>query len=86
MYQVRPTRFKGLGVFASRPIARGTRIFSEQPIFGISQDEHASDVYRNTGPSGAAQAGKPGMVGKRRNNITVQNWQYLHAKEARYVL
>lgn len=42
----------------------------------------ASDVYR-TVQSAAAQAGKPGLVGKRRNNITLQNWQFMHAREAR---
>ena len=44
----------------------------------------ASEVYRNTGPS-AAQPGKPGVMGKKRNNLTVQNWQVAHAREARYV-
>ena len=44
----------------------------------------ASDVYRNTAP-GANQASKPGLGGgRRRNNITVQNWQSVHAREARY--
>lgn len=44
----------------------------------------ASDVYHKSSQGGAAvqHPGKPGLVGKRRNNITVQNWQYLHAKEA----
>ena len=45
----------------------------------------ASEVYRNVGQSTAGPAGKPGPIGKRRNNITVQNWQYMHAREARYV-
>lgn len=45
----------------------------------------ASEVYRNAGPGGDAKAGKPGPMGKRRNNITAQNWQYMHAREARYV-
>ena len=47
----------------------------------------ASDVYRNVGQGNTAgQAGKPGpMGGKRRNNLTVQNWQFMHAREARYV-
>ncbi|KAF2487679.1 chromatin remodelling complex Rsc7/Swp82 subunit-domain-containing protein [Neohortaea acidophila] len=45
----------------------------------------ASEVYRSSGPVGGgavAHPGKPGPVGKRRNNITLQNWQHLHAKEA----
>ena len=45
----------------------------------------ASDVYRNMGQGGEGKVGKPGPMGKRRNNITKQNWQYLHAREARYV-
>jgi len=46
----------------------------------------ASEVYRTTGgPGGTGAAGKPGPVGKRRTNITVQNWQYMHAREARCV-
>ena len=44
----------------------------------------ASEVYRNVGQGSTVPGGKPGAVGsKRRNNITVQNWQYLHAREAR---
>lgn len=45
----------------------------------------ASEVYRNQGQGGGAvHPGKPGAVGKRRNNnMTVSNWQYVHAKEAR---
>lgn len=44
----------------------------------------ASDVYRTTGQGAAAgQAGKPGQVGKRKTNITLQNWQHMHAKDAR---
>jgi len=45
----------------------------------------ASEVYRNVGQTGTAPSGKPGPIGKRRTNITVQNWQYMHAREARYV-
>ncbi|KAK6395805.1 hypothetical protein LTR65_010826 [Meristemomyces frigidus] len=41
----------------------------------------ASEVYRTQG-QGAQPAGKPGPMGKRRTNITVQNWQYAHAREA----
>ena len=44
----------------------------------------ASEVYRNVGQGSTVQGGKPGAVGsKRRNNITVQNWQYVHAREAK---
>lgn len=46
----------------------------------------ASEVYRNQTQGGAQPPGKHGPMGKRRNNITVQNWQYMHAREARYVL
>ncbi|GAB7361963.1 hypothetical protein MBLNU230_g2000t1 [Neophaeotheca triangularis] len=43
----------------------------------------ASDVYRNTGAGAGAAAGKPGqMGGRRRNNITLENWQTVHAREA----
>ena len=49
----------------------------------------ASEVYRNAGQG--AQAGQhPGavaggkqMVGRRRSNLTVGNWQFVHAREAR---
>lgn len=41
----------------------------------------ASEVYRNVG-QGAAPTGKHGPIGKRRNNITVTNWQFMHAREA----
>ncbi|KAK3050171.1 chromatin structure-remodeling complex subunit RSC7 [Extremus antarcticus] len=43
----------------------------------------ASEVYRNTGQGGGAvHPGKPGPVGKRRNNLTVTNWQMMHVREA----
>lgn len=45
----------------------------------------ASEVYRNAG-QGAQQAAKPIVgAGRRRNNLTVGNWQFVHAREARYV-
>lgn len=44
----------------------------------------ASEVYRTQG-QGSQPTGKPGPIGKRRTNITVQNWQFAHAREARYV-
>ena len=44
----------------------------------------ASEVYRNVGQSGTGAPGKPGLTGRKRNNITVQNWQHMHAREARY--
>jgi len=40
----------------------------------------ASEVYRTVG-QGTQQTGKPGPMGKRRN-ITVENWQSLHSREA----
>ncbi|KAI5360470.1 Putative chromatin-remodelling complex, RSC SWI/SNF subunit Rsc7/Swp82 [Septoria linicola] len=39
----------------------------------------ASDVYKT---GGSTVPNKQGPIGKRRNNITVQNWQYMHAREA----
>lgn len=46
----------------------------------------ASEVYRAGAGAGTAAGGKPApMGGKRRNNITVGNWQFMHASEARYV-
>jgi chromatin structure-remodeling complex protein RSC7 len=45
----------------------------------------ASEVYRTQTASGAAQVGKQSVLGKRRNNVTLENWQTLHATEARYV-
>ena len=44
----------------------------------------ASEVYRNAG-QGAQQAAGKAVVGKRRNNLTVTNWQFVHAGEARCV-
>ena len=44
----------------------------------------ASEVYRTVGQGGGAvHPGKPGPVGKRRSNLTLTNWQHVHAKEAR---
>lgn len=43
----------------------------------------ASDVYRVQTGGMPQSMGKPGPVGKKRNNITLQNWQTVHAREAR---
>lgn len=44
----------------------------------------ASNVYHNQSQGGPVPGGgKPGLIGKRRNNVTVGNWQFLHAREAR---
>jgi chromatin structure-remodeling complex protein RSC7 len=45
----------------------------------------ASEVYRTQTAGGAAQVGKQSVLSKRRNNVTLENWQTLHATEARYV-
>lgn len=42
----------------------------------------ASEVYRSQGTA-TVPGGKQGAVRKHRNNITVQNWQFMHAREAR---
>lgn len=39
----------------------------------------ASDVYKT---GGSTVPNKQGPIGKRKNNITVQNWQFMHAREA----
>ncbi|KAF7192248.1 Chromatin structure-remodeling complex subunit rsc7 [Pseudocercospora fuligena] len=39
----------------------------------------ASEVYRQ---QGGTVPNKQGLVGKRRNNITLHNWQFMHAREA----
>ena len=44
----------------------------------------ASEVYRSQGGGATVPGGgKQGVLGKRRNNVTLQNWQFLHAREAR---
>ena len=43
----------------------------------------ASDVYRTSAQANSGQAVKPGLVSKRRANLTVQNWQHVHSREAR---
>jgi len=45
MYEIRHAGAKGLGVFATSNILRGTRVFSERPLLAIRQDQNASDVY-----------------------------------------
>ena len=45
MIEVRSAGIKGLGVFASRPIARSTRIFAEQPLFGLRHDQGQKHIY-----------------------------------------
>jgi chromatin structure-remodeling complex protein RSC7 len=44
----------------------------------------ASQVYHNNAPSVPLQPGKP-APGKRKTNITTSNWQFEHAREARYL-
>lgn len=46
----------------------------------------ASDIYRQPAGAGSGAAGKPGMPWKRKSNVTRENWQLMHAREARYVL
>jgi hypothetical protein len=45
MYLVSSAGIKGLGVFATKLIPRGTRIISERPAFGIRHDQGPGDVY-----------------------------------------
>jgi hypothetical protein len=45
MISVRTAGLKGLGVFATTNIPRGTRIFAEQPVFGIRSDQGPKHVY-----------------------------------------
>ncbi|KAF2432604.1 SET domain-containing protein [Tothia fuscella] len=47
MYEVRSAGAKGLGVFATSKILRGTRIFSERPTLTITakQDIDSGDIY-----------------------------------------
>ncbi|KAI5255742.1 hypothetical protein E4T42_01803 [Aureobasidium subglaciale] len=44
----------------------------------------ASQVYHNNAPSVPLQPGKP-APGKRKTNVTTGNWQFEHAREARYL-
>lgn len=43
----------------------------------------ASQVYHNNAPSVPLPSGKP-VTGKRKMNVTAVNWQFEHAREARY--
>ncbi|KIW00701.1 uncharacterized protein PV09_07687 [Verruconis gallopava] len=45
MHKVRAAGSKGLGVFATKLIPRGTRIFAERPIFGIRNGQGPKDIY-----------------------------------------
>ncbi|KAF2766148.1 SET domain-containing protein [Teratosphaeria nubilosa] len=42
MWEIRHAGAKGLGVFASRAIARGTRIFAEQPLLEVKDERGAA--------------------------------------------
>jgi len=48
MYSIRSAGPKGLGVFASRFIPRGTRIFSEAPLLSILQNADVSSLYASS--------------------------------------
>lgn len=43
----------------------------------------ASQVYHNSAPSMPVPTGRP-ITGKRKTNVTAVNWQFEHAREARY--
>ncbi|KAJ5051620.1 uncharacterized protein L3040_001395 [Drepanopeziza brunnea f. sp. 'multigermtubi'] len=45
MHEVRVVSGKGLGVFATKFIPRGTRIFSERPLLSITHQEDSSHIY-----------------------------------------
>lgn len=45
MYEVRSAGIKGLGVFATSLIPRGTRIFSERPLLALRQDQDAEHIF-----------------------------------------
>jgi hypothetical protein len=45
MFEVRSAGIKGLGIFATTTIKRGTRILAERPVFGIHHDQKPKDVY-----------------------------------------
>ena len=46
MIEVRHAGLKGLGVFATNPIARGTRIFAERPLISVSDGSDVYSAYR----------------------------------------
>ncbi len=45
MYEIKTAGAKGLGVFATHFIPRGTRIFSERPLLAIKAGQDAGDLY-----------------------------------------
>jgi hypothetical protein len=46
MYEIKHAGAKGLGVFANQLIPRGTRIFSEPPLFALRQHQDASHILK----------------------------------------
>ncbi|KAF2495771.1 SET domain-containing protein [Lophium mytilinum] len=45
IYEIRQAGAKGLGLFATNPIARGTRILSERPLLAIRQDQDVDGIF-----------------------------------------
>lgn len=45
MFKIRPTPHKGLGLFATSAIPRGTRILSETPLLSLSHTQDSSQIY-----------------------------------------
>ena len=48
MYEIKTAGAKGLGVFATTFIPRGTRIFSERPLLAIKAGQDAGDLYTSS--------------------------------------
>jgi hypothetical protein len=46
MYEVKHAAAKGLGVFATKNIPRGTRIFAERPIFSVRNDGELYSAFK----------------------------------------
>lgn len=51
MYQIRHAGAKGLGVFATKLIPRGTRILAEKPVFTVKSERDLFAATRNLAPS-----------------------------------
>lgn len=78
MFEVRNAGVKGLGVFATSLIPRGTRIFSERPLLGIRYDQSSGDVYPAFRSLSVNDRGKLlSLSGHRTRNIGALRWSYV---------
>ncbi|RMY49548.1 hypothetical protein D0865_07420 [Hortaea werneckii] len=69
MYQIRHTAAKGLGVFATRNIPRGTRILAEKPVILVKSERDVYNAFRSLHEQDRNELMQLSVSSQRRSNI-----------------